>query len=49
VAGGPKMARAVKDVILEALSAALKSGEKDANQFLLRLFQAGRYSVEAWS
>jgi sulfite reductase alpha subunit-like flavoprotein len=48
IAGGPKMARAVKEEIIEALSEKL-GGEKQANQLLNKLQRAGHFSIEAWS
>lgn len=49
IAGGPKMARAVKEVIVEALGSAMEGGEKEALQLLSKLQRAGRFSVEAWN
>lgn len=49
VAGGAKMARAVKDEIVECLAGWLEGGERDAKALLKRLQRAGRFSVEAWS
>lgn len=49
IAGGSRMARAVRDEILEALAARLDGGERDARKLLGRLKRAGRFSVEAWS
>jgi sulfite reductase alpha subunit-like flavoprotein len=49
VAGGPKMARAVKEEIIESLGKVLDGGEKQAMQLLAKLQRLGRYSVEAWS
>jgi sulfite reductase alpha subunit-like flavoprotein len=49
VAGGPKMARAVKEEIIESLARVLDGGEKQAIQLLVKLQRQGRYSVEAWS
>lgn len=49
IAGGPKMARAVKEEVLEALGKELQGGEKQAIQILNKLQRAGRFSVEAWS
>lgn len=46
IAGGAKMARAVKDEIVELLDPHL--GGK-ATQFLAQLQRAGRFRVEAWS
>lgn len=48
VAGGAKMARAVKDEILECLTKAV-GDEKQAALLLKRMHLQGRYSVEAWS
>jgi sulfite reductase alpha subunit-like flavoprotein len=47
VAGGAKMARAVKEEVLECLANVV--GEKQAAILLKRLNQQGRYNVEAWS
>lgn len=49
IAGGPKMARAVKEMIVESLGTELKGGEKEAHQLLSKLQRMGRYSVEAWN
>lgn len=50
IAGGPKMARAVNDVVLEALCQfANCSDEKNARKTLSKLQYLGLYSVEAWS
>jgi sulfite reductase alpha subunit-like flavoprotein len=49
IAGGPKMARAIKDEILEALARELGGDEKQARLFLARLQRVGLYSVEAWT
>lgn len=48
IAGGPKMARAVKEEIVEVLAALLGS-EKQANQLLNKMQRAGQFSIEAWS
>jgi sulfite reductase alpha subunit-like flavoprotein len=48
IAGGPRMARGVKEEIVEVLSEQL-GGEKEANRLLNKLQRAGRFSVEAWS
>ena len=48
IAGGSKMARAVKDEIVEALTNALGS-EKTARKLLNKLKRAGLFSIEAWS
>ncbi len=49
IAGNPKMARAVNDVIVEALCKFYNYGEKDARKTLSRIQGLGLYSVEAWS
>jgi sulfite reductase alpha subunit-like flavoprotein len=49
IAGGPKMARAVIDVVVESLSSHLKCEEKEARKILTKLQNLGLYSVEAWS
>lgn len=49
VAGGPKMARAVKETIFEFLSKEMDGGEKETQHLLIKLQQAGHYSVEAWN
>ncbi|KAL9185593.1 hypothetical protein ACHAXT_003370 [Thalassiosira profunda] len=49
IAGGSKMARAVKDEIVEALGARLEGGEKDAKRLLNKLKRLGLFSIEAWS
>lgn len=48
IAGGPKMARAVKEEIVEALAVSLGS-EKQANQLINKMQIAGLFSIEAWS
>ena len=48
VAGGAKMARAVKEEILECLAKAV-GNEKQAVLLLKRMHLQGRYNVEAWS
>lgn len=48
IAGGSKMARAVKDEIIEALASTLGS-EKTAKKLLNKLKRAGQFSIEAWS
>ena len=48
IAGGSKMARAVKDEIIEALTNTLGS-EKTAKKLLNKLKRVGRFSIEAWS
>lgn len=49
VAGGAKMARAVKDEILESLGNHLPNGMSDAKKLLSRLQHVGKFCVEAWS
>jgi len=50
IAGGPKMARAVKDIIVDSLSKEMKGGdEKEAQRLLSKMQQKGRFSVEAWN
>ena len=50
IAGGPKMARAVNDVIIEALCQfATCSDEKRARKTLSKIQTLGLYNVEAWS
>lgn len=49
IAGGSKMARAVKDEILESLSSAFSGGERDAKKFMNKLKRRGLLSIEAWS
>jgi sulfite reductase alpha subunit-like flavoprotein len=49
IAGGPKMARAVKDEIVEALAREFEADEKQAKQLLTKLQRLGHYSLEAWS
>ena len=49
IAGGSKMARAVKDEIVVALGARLHGGEKDAKKYLNKLKRMGFFSIEAWS
>jgi sulfite reductase alpha subunit-like flavoprotein len=49
IAGGPKMARAVKEEVVEALGKELEGGEKQANQVLNKLQRIGKFSIEAWS
>lgn len=48
VAGGAKMARAVKEEILECLAKAV-GDDRQAALLLKRMHLQGRYSVEAWS
>jgi sulfite reductase alpha subunit-like flavoprotein len=49
IAGGPKMARAVKEEIVEALGKEFGGNEKQANQLLNKLQRVGKFSIEAWS
>ena len=49
IAGGSKMARAVKDEIVEALTDRLDGGEKDAKRLLNKMKRKGLFSIEAWS
>lgn len=49
IAGGSKMARAVKDEIVKALGAVLEGGEPDAKKLLNVLKRKGHFSIEAWS
>jgi sulfite reductase alpha subunit-like flavoprotein len=49
IAGGPKMARAVKDEIIEELARELGGDQKQAKQLITRLQRLGLYSIEAWS
>ncbi|KAL7497776.1 hypothetical protein ACHAWT_010193 [Skeletonema menzelii] len=48
IAGGSKMARAVKDEIVEALTNTIGS-EKTAKKLLHKLKRIGKFSIEAWS
>ena len=49
IAGGPQMARAVKEEVMEVLSNVLPGGEKEAKGFLRRLQRLGKFSIEAWN
>mmetsp|Transcript_11761 Transcript_11761/g.17747 ORF Transcript_11761/g.17747 Transcript_11761/m.17747 type:complete len:103 (-) Transcript_11761:18-326(-) len=49
IAGGAKMARAVKDQVTESLSAVLDGGEIEAKNLLKKLHKIGLFRVEAWS
>jgi len=49
IAGGAKMARAVKDEVVEILGKVLGGGEKEARLVLKKLHKLGLFSVEAWS
>ena len=59
IAGNPKMARAVKQEIIEALTdvlvatpgtalATAAAAEKHANKILNKMQRMGRFSIEAW-
>lgn len=49
IAGGPKMARAVKDEIVESLSKGLGGDCRKAKVLLASMQRQGRFSIEAWS
>jgi len=49
VAGGVKMARAVREEILEILGNTLAGGQTEAKMILKTLQKSGLFSVEAWS
>lgn len=50
IAGGPKMARAVKEEIVTALASRSEVGsEKQANRLVNKLQRLGHFRVEAWS
>lgn len=49
IAGGAKMARAVKDEIVEVLGDSLDGGVAEAKHLLKKLHYKGLMSVEAWS
>lgn len=49
IAGGPKMARAVKEEVVEVLGTSLSGGQKQATQLLNKLQRLGLFSIEAWS
>ena len=49
VAGGAKMARAVKDVIVDLLAVHLPNGSSGAKVLLQKLQRGGKFSIEAWS
>lgn len=48
IAGGPNMARCVKQELVEVLSDIL-GGEKQANKFLNKMQRIGRFNIEAWN
>jgi len=49
IAGGAKMARAVREEILQCLSKVVVGGEKGAKSILQKMQKDGLYAVEAWS
>ena len=49
VAGGAKMARAVKDEIIDCLGKHLPNGNQSAKQLIQKLQRQGKFSIEAWS
>jgi sulfite reductase alpha subunit-like flavoprotein len=49
IAGGPKMARAVKEVIVESIAAELAGGIREAHDLLAQRQRLGSFSVEAWN
>jgi sulfite reductase alpha subunit-like flavoprotein len=49
IAGGPKMARAVKEVIAESIAAELAGGIGEAQDLLAQRQRLGHFSVEAWN
>jgi sulfite reductase alpha subunit-like flavoprotein len=49
IAGGPKMARSVIDVIVESLSQHLQCEERESRKLLTKIQNQGLFSVEAWS
>jgi sulfite reductase alpha subunit-like flavoprotein len=49
IAGGAKMARAVRDEIVEALGKILPQGNNGAKNLLKKLQRVGKFNVEAWS
>jgi len=49
IAGGAKMARNVRDEIIDNLGKYLPGGEKDAKLLLKKLQHKGKFNVEAWS
>jgi sulfite reductase alpha subunit-like flavoprotein len=48
IAGGPQMAKTVKEVIVEILTDIVEGGEKRALLLLAKLQREGRFCVEAW-
>jgi sulfite reductase alpha subunit-like flavoprotein len=49
VAGGPKMARDVKEKIVEHLAKHMTGGKKEAQHMISKLQRVGRFNVEAWN
>ena len=49
IAGGPLMARAVKEVIVESIARETGGDEKQAQQILTKMQQNGRFMLEAWN
>lgn len=49
IAGGPNMARRVKQLIVESLARACGDDQKAALRILNQIQLAGRFSIEAWS
>ena len=49
IAGNPKMARAVKQEIIEVLSDILPGGENQTIKLLNKMQRIGRFSIEAWN
>ena len=49
IAGGAKMAGAVKETIIECLGKYLPNGLKDARNIIIQLQRIGKFNVEAWS
>jgi sulfite reductase alpha subunit-like flavoprotein len=49
IAGGPNMARAIKEEIIEILTASFGGDESKARQLCMRLQRTGRLRIEAWT
>lgn len=49
IAGGPKMARSVKDELVEIVASEMGGDAQRAKQLLVSLQRIGRFSIEAWS
>lgn len=49
IAGGAKMARAVREEIIQCLSKVVANGERGAKSILQKMQKNGLFSVEAWS